>query len=121
MVDTSHVLAAQNAAENLLALSRGFGAWSSRHDDYVIADSGTRGCRVCVTRPAADPAAAISEMTGLAAQHMPGKPFYVEDTFGTLPLEHHGFIPMGRARGPRLGHVAGAARRRTAGLLRNPG
>jgi len=96
MVDTSHVLAAENAAQNLLALSQGFGAWSSRRDDYVIADSGARGCRVCVTRPPADTAAVISEMISLAAQHVPGKPFYVEDTFGTLPLEQHGFVPMGR-------------------------
>lgn len=96
MVDISHVLAARNAAENLLALSGGFGGWSSRRADYVIADSGTRGCRVCVTRPPGDPEAAISEMLSLAGQHMPGSEFFVEDTFGTLPLEHHGFTPMAR-------------------------
>jgi GNAT superfamily N-acetyltransferase len=107
MVDTSHVLAAENAAENLLALSQGFGAWSSRRDDYVIADSGTRGCRVCVTRPPADTAAVISEMISLAAQHVPGKPFYVEDTLSTLPLEHHGFMPL--ARVPVMVRPAGMA------------
>src|SRR5215471_13572360 len=106
MVDASHLLAARNAAENLLALSGGFGGWSSRRADYVIADTGTRGCRACVTRPPADPAAAISEMLSLAGQHMPGSEFCVEDAFGTLPLEHHGFTPM--ARVPVMIRPAGA-------------
>jgi GNAT superfamily N-acetyltransferase len=106
VVDTFHVLAARNAAENLLALSGGFGGWSCRQPEYVIADTGTRGCRVCVTRPPADPAAAIGEMLSLAGQHMPGSELVVEDTFGTLPLEHHGFTPM--ARLPVMVRPAGA-------------
>jgi len=46
VANAAHVLAARNAAENLLAPSRGFGGWSSREDGFVIADAGSRGCRV---------------------------------------------------------------------------
>lgn len=97
VADTSHVLAARNAAENLLALSRAFDGWSVRQDDFVIADTGTRGCRVVVTQPSSDPAATIGQMVSLAREHMPGsKLFVIEDTFGTLPLEQHGFEPVAR-------------------------
>src|SRR6266487_491273 len=118
----SHLSAAANAAENLLALCEARRGWSYRHEDYVIADVGNRGCRVVITRPSADPAAAISRMTELAAEHMPGRPLVVEDTFGTLPLEHYGFTPWARipvmVRDARTGAAdciagTGAARERT--------
>lgn len=96
MMDASHRLAAVNAAENLLALCHAWDGWSSRHRDYVIADAGPRGCRVITTRPAAAQAAVISEFTGLAARHVPQRDLVVEDTFATLPLEHHGFVPLAR-------------------------
>lgn len=62
----------------------------------MIADTGNRGCRVVVARPPVDPGAAIERMAKLAAEHLPGRPLVVEDTFGTLPLEHHGFRPFAR-------------------------
>lgn len=79
-----------------MALCKARNGWSYRHEDYVIADAGNRGCRVVVARPPMDPGAAIERMTELAAEHLPGRPLAVEDTFGTMPLEHHGFRPFAR-------------------------
>lgn len=96
MPNTSHLAAAANAADNLLALCNARNGWSYRDEDYVIADAGNRGCRVVVTRPPADATAAINQLTALAAEHLPGRPIVVEDTFGTMPLEHYGFKPFAR-------------------------
>jgi GNAT superfamily N-acetyltransferase len=95
-VGDSHLAAAANAAENILALCKARNGWSYRHEDYVIADAGHRGCRVVVARPSAAPAAAITTMIELAGRHLPGQPLVIEDTFGTLPLEQHGFAPFDR-------------------------
>lgn len=83
MAGTSHVLAARSAAENLLALSRALGGWSSRQDGYGIAGAGPRGCRTMVTCPPGDPDATTARMASLASENMPGSGFFAEDTFGT--------------------------------------
>lgn len=96
VTNSTHLLAAANAAENILALCEARNGWSHCQADYVIADAGNRGCRVVVSCPPADGRAAIGGMTSLAAQHLPGRPLVIEDTFGTLPLEQYGFAPFAR-------------------------
>lgn len=101
-------MAAANAADNLLALCKARDGWSYRHEDYVIADAGNRGCRAVVARPPGQADAAISRMIEFAAEYLPGRELVVEDTFGTLPLEQHGFIPF--ARVPVMVRGAGVQR-----------
>ena len=68
---TPHMCWRRATPRNLLALSRGFGGWSSREDGFVIADAGSRGCRVMITSPSADSAAAIGRMVSRAPSTCP--------------------------------------------------
>lgn len=96
MSGTAHLYAAVNAAENLIALSEARNGWTFRHDDFVLADAGNRGCRVVTARPSPDPDAAVQRMLELAADRFAGRKLVVEDSFGTLPLEQYGFTPFAR-------------------------